>query len=181
MTYASEDLMREHEGILAGLSILDRMVALLKRGTEVDSDDLKAMVEFFSLFADKCHHGKEEGLLFPAMERAGISKDGGPIGQMLAEHAEGRRLLAGMTGSLGGAFDDIRFMNAAAAYMALMRSHIEKENRVLFPMGDGMIPEDVQLRLLEQFEDHEKTVMGEGTHEKLHGLLHRLTDKYGVK
>jgi hypothetical protein len=29
------------------------------------------LLEFFTVFVDKCHHGKEEELLFPAMEQAG--------------------------------------------------------------------------------------------------------------
>jgi hemerythrin-like domain-containing protein len=34
---------------------------------------------FLKEFADRCHHGKEEDFLFPALEKAGIKKEGGPI------------------------------------------------------------------------------------------------------
>lgn len=59
-----------------------------------------------------------------------------------------------------------------------MRSHINKENRVLFPLGDKIIPIDEQKLLLNQFEEFEEKVMGKGTHEKLHGLLHNFEIKY---
>ena len=73
MRYASTDLRNEHEGILFGLKILEKMIMLIKAGKKVEKEELSEMLNFLKLFADKCHHGKEEGLFFPAMERAGIS------------------------------------------------------------------------------------------------------------
>ncbi|NLC93837.1 MAG: hypothetical protein GX677_10380 [Treponema sp.] len=60
----------------------------------------------------------------------------------------------------------------------MMRAHIEKENKVLFPMGDKLLPMNEQEHLLTQFEEFEEEVMGKGTHEKLHETLHRLEKKY---
>ena len=70
------------------------------------------------------------------------------------------------------------FAAAASAYAKLLRAHIDKENTVLFPMGDRKIPAGEQAVILEKFEQYEHEVMGEGTHETLHELLHRLTEKY---
>lgn len=179
MKYASEDLMHEHEGVLFGLTILEKMAAMVKAAKKVETSDIGEMVNFFRLFADKCHHGKEENLMFPAMERAGIPNDGGPIGQMLLEHNEGRKHIAEMAASIeGGTLKEDKFTQAAESYIGLMRAHINKENTILFPMGDKMIPTDEQKLLLEQFEEFEEKVMGKGTHEKLHGLLHKFEAKY---
>ena len=86
MKFASEDLRNEHEGVLFGLDILEKMADTIRQEGMMDAKDAAEMVNFFRLFADKCHHGKEEGLMFPAMEKVGIPNKGGPIGQMLAEH-----------------------------------------------------------------------------------------------
>jgi hemerythrin-like domain-containing protein len=86
MNYASEDLINEHEGILEGLRILEKMVDLIRANKPFEINDLKEMINFFKLFTDKCHHGKEEGMLFPEMEKAGIPKENGPTGQMLIGH-----------------------------------------------------------------------------------------------
>ena len=181
MKYASEDLMNEHEGILSALKVMERMTARVKTGGWVESDDLKLMIEFLCLFADKCHHGKEEELLFPAMERAGVRKEGGPIGQMILEHIEGRKLIAAMSEAFeGDSFDAGRFAAAAEEYVRLLRSHIEKENTVLFPLGNRSISEDEQKRLLGEFEAHERRVMGEGVHEQLHERLRLFMTKYDV-
>ena len=50
-------------------------------------EHLDQLFEFFGVFVDRCHHGKEEALLFPALEAVGIGNNGGPIGVMLRERA----------------------------------------------------------------------------------------------
>jgi hemerythrin-like domain-containing protein len=177
--YASEDLIKEHEGIRSGLTILERMVTMLREKEQIDMSDFREMVEFFKLFADKCHHGKEETMLFPEMEKAGIPKENGPIGQMLIEHGEGRKYISRMSEIMNeGIFNTGGFIQAAENYIDLLRHHIDKENTVLFPLGDKKIPAEIQKRLLESFETFEEDVMGPGTHEKLHGLLKSFKNKY---
>ena len=182
MRYASEDLRNEHEGILFGLSILEKMAETAGQAGRVSMEDVHDIVNFLRMFADKCHHGKEEGLLFPAMEKTGISRDRGPIGQMLTEHNQGRQYITEMAASIeGDILQADRFAQAAASYIELMRAHINKENSILFPAGDRMLPMEVQEQLLEQFEGFEEEVMGKGTHEKLHETLHRLEKAYMKK
>lgn len=57
--------------------------------------DHDRIVQFFQVFADKCHHGKEENLLFPELERSGSPKERGPIAVMLAEHEQGQSFVKG--------------------------------------------------------------------------------------
>ena len=179
MKYASEDLKNEHEGVLLGLSILEKMTRKMTAGETVEPGDLTRLVDFLKLFADKCHHGKEEGIFFPAMEKYGIANEGGPIGQMLKEHIQGRAYIAAMAEAVAAVPMDAKaFAAGAAFYVALMRDHIAKENDILFPLGDRALPPELQTELLEAFEEHEEAVMGEGTHEKLHQMLHAFTAKY---
>lgn len=179
MNYASEDLKNEHDGILFGLNILDKMVAQLGNGKAVAKDEYVQMVDFLRLFADKCHHGKEEGLYFPALEQAGVPRENGPIGQMLIEHEEGRKYIQAMTEALAGEqLDSKAFSTAAENYATLLRSHIQKENTVLFSMGDKILAPDLQKKLLQEFEHFEETVMGPGIHDQLHAMLDSFEKKY---
>jgi hemerythrin-like domain-containing protein len=98
--YASQDLINEHEGILFGLTILEKMANEVEQLEEIEVRDIEEMVNFFKLFADKCHHGKEEGLMFPAMERVGVSNEEAPMEQLMLEHEEGRKYIAGMDFSI---------------------------------------------------------------------------------
>lgn len=179
MKYASADLIEEHKGILFGLKILEKMTDNIQKSKSQEIGDAEAMINFFQLFADKCHHGKEEGFMFPAMEQAGIPKENGPIAQMLTEHDMGRRLIADMRASItNGILEDVGFARASKDYVDLLRQHIHKEETVLFPLGDKLIPAEQQQKLTEQFERFEEEVMGKGTHEKLHAMLHELEVKY---
>ncbi len=179
MKYASEDLTNEHEAILHGLAILEKIAGSAEAGTLKDVGDASAMIDFLKVFADTCHHGKEENILFPAMERSGIPKERGPIGQMLAEHEEGRKYIRAMAEAAGKTPLDARsFASEARGYIELLRAHIRKENTILFPMGDRAIPEPEQREILEAFERHEETVIGHGVHERLHAMLEDFSKKY---
>ena len=92
----TEELTKEHDAINVMLNIMDRISEKLENGEHVDAEHLEQILEFLRVFADKCHHGKEEDLLFPAMIDAGIPKEGGPIAVMLREHEIGRTHIRNM-------------------------------------------------------------------------------------
>ena len=94
---ATDQLRDEHKGVFLMLAILEKVSAKLETEASLDKGHLEGMLEFFRVFVDKCHHGKEEDLLFPAYEAAGIPNKNGPINVMLAEHAEGRGYIKSMT------------------------------------------------------------------------------------
>lgn len=70
------------------------------------------------------------------------------------------------------------FARQARKYIALLTQHIDKENNVLFPMGEKVIPEKKQEDLVAAFEDLEREKIGVGTHEAFHKLLHQLQEVY---
>lgn len=151
-----QTLKREHQVILRVLRVLSRIVEECERDRIFPIDDLRQCVRFFRLFADACHHGKEEDLLFPAMEKAGIARDNGPIGVMLYEHRMGRALVKRMSEELdhydsGEGKSVARFDRAAKEYIHLLSHHIFKEDNVLFAMGDRAISREDQQSLCGQF------------------------------
>lgn len=90
--FATDILRKEHDVILKMLDATDAVGRRLILGEQVSPDTLNGLLEFFRLFADRCHHGKEEDFLFPLLEREGIPR-GGPIGVMLSVHGRGRELI----------------------------------------------------------------------------------------
>lgn len=76
----SEQLQAEHEAILVMLTVLEKICGKLERGEKIPETHLPEILEFFQVFADKCHHAKEEEFLFPAYQSVGIASEGGPIG-----------------------------------------------------------------------------------------------------
>jgi hemerythrin-like domain-containing protein len=180
MKYASEDLKSEHEAILLGLQILVAQVQLIDNQQQIELDDARELVNFFQLFADRCHHGKEEGFYFPNIVKVAEPGQDLLIKLLLDEHAAGRKLVTQMRQAVTGPFMLESYSNAAAAYEQLLREHIDQENNVLFAIGDHAIPPDEQSQILDSFTSYENEVMGPGIHEKLYELLDQLEAKYLV-
>lgn len=84
----------------------------------------------------------EEGLLFPEFELAtGLDKRSGPTGVMRHEHAEIIRLLD----LIQDVFESDQpaaseFESLRSAVVALLQEHNGKEERILYPMTDRMMP-----------------------------------------
>ncbi len=182
---ATQELIAEHNAVLVALQILEKVEAALEAKRDQAPEHLGQLVEFLKGFVDRCHHGKEEDVLFPELERRGVRRDGGPIGVMLMEHEIGRGHVRAISDGLdqlrrgeAGAVTAIR--EHASAYRELLRSHIHKENNVLFPMADRFVPDDVAETLAEKFEEIERDRVGEGKHEAYHAMLHALKDLYGI-
>ena len=179
----TDELRKEHEGILLMLRILEAVSQKIQQGDRIDPDNFDKIVEFLSVFADKCHHGKEEEFLFPALEASGVPKQGGPIGVMLQEHEMGRNLIAKLKESVNlyksrkeKASD--KFISAAREYIELLRQHIDKENNILFPMADGLVSVETDKELFSSFEKLEQDRIGAGKHEEFHALLKQFRKKY---
>jgi hemerythrin-like domain-containing protein len=178
MSKAIEDLKNEHEAILSAIQIMERMIAGLEKAPSVDTKDMHDFIGFLKEFADKCHHGKEEGLLFPALIQAGLPEKGGPIGVMLTDHTQGRQFIREMEEALTPPVDRVKLAQAAGGYATLLRNHIQKENMLLFPMTEKMLTETQLEQLYQGFEEHEEKVIGQGRHEQLHAMLKSLQEKY---
>lgn len=164
-------LRHEHEVILRALALLEHVGGRLESGQPVNRQALGWLIEFFRTFADRCHHGKEEQHLFPALERHGLPKDSGPLGVMLHEHTEGRAFVRAIAEG-----DDATAAWAIRHYAALLRAHIDKENNVLFPLAEQVLPEEEQHALLSAFEEVEQAVAGPVVHERLLAELARLEE-----
>jgi len=179
----TEQLKEEHQAIKLMLSILEGMSQKLEAGQAVSTEHLEQSLEFIRLFADKCHHGKEEDVLFPAMEAAGIHKEGGPIGVMLAEHDAGRGYVQGLAEAIarykaGDRQAATAITTNARSYIALLNQHIFKEDNILYPMADMRLSPARQARMLEEFEGIERERLGPGKHEELQRILEHLQGVY---
>ena len=180
---STKELIQEHEGISLMLKILDAVVKKAEQGEKIPADYLNGIVEFLTVFVDICHHGKEEDFLFPELEKLGIPRENGPIGVMLSEHEEGRRLIAELKSAVAayntGDFSATTAMaQAAGGYIFLLNAHINKENNVLFVMADNHLDTEKDDWLKEQFDILEEERIGPGKHDAFHAMIDRLEKIY---
>jgi hemerythrin-like domain-containing protein len=154
---ALQVLMDEHRVIERAIDALVVYARGVGRGADHPRADLVAFVDFITGYADAHHHGKEEDILFRRMADSGMSTEVGPLAVMLAEHHEGRRLtrvLAELAES-DGEWDEeerSRLLKAGIGYAQLLRAHIQKEDGVLYPMAQNMLPEEAREHIEAAFE-----------------------------
>ena len=141
----TEVLIDEHRLIVGVLDCLEKAADRLDSGDDIDPGFFLDAAEFVAGFADRCHHGKEEDILFEAMTARDMPRDTGPVAVMLREHDEGRRYTAGFRSAAermkeGDDSSVVEVVENVYDYVNLLREHIHKENNVLFPMADQVIP-----------------------------------------
>ncbi len=170
--------MSEHRVIERVIHALESAAKRIEQGGDVRPGFFVEAADFIKGFADGCHHKKEEGVLFKEMAENGVPVEGGPVGVMMFEHEQGRVFTRTMREAALKLADDPSTCEAvvenALGYAALLRQHIMKEDRILFPMADRFIPLEKQERMAEGFEriEHEET--NAGVHEKYLALADAL-------
>jgi hemerythrin-like domain-containing protein len=123
--------MNEHRIIERVLTAMEIAAGRVNQGEEIRPAFFINAALFIKNFADGCHHQKEEGILFVAMNEAGMPSDTGPIGVMLAEHEQGREFTAAMKDAAekwekGDRSARGAVKHNAFGYVSLLRQHIQK-------------------------------------------------------
>lgn len=168
---AADILVREHEAIMRVVEAAKTEASRIARTGKVDTRLVQEMTDFFRDFVDACHHGKEEQDYFPRLEARGIPRVMGPIGCMLTEHGMGRdevgaitRGLSDVEGGKPGAAT--RLAGHLQAYAELLTAHIQKENEILFKLGDNVLTAEDQSDLLHNFAITDQEGIGPDKYKK---------------
>jgi hemerythrin-like domain-containing protein len=155
----TDSLRRDHLLIEKMINALKIVSSMLREGKSIPSPILKQAIDFSINFTNTCHHGKEEESLFPALEKKGMPKQGGPIARMLYEHEITTNLASAIVAStesyLHGSEAD-RLVSDIDNYVEHVEMHLAKENQRLFVMAD-MILSDQSLDVDQELEVVEKT------------------------
>ena len=159
----TEVLEREHRFIEKIVMACQLTAEAIGEGGAIDADRLRRIVDFMRTYADKCHHGKEEILLFPALVKRGVPMTGCPIGALTAEHVQGRHFVGGLVDSfalLSQAEGDARkaILENLQSIHRLYPNHIWKEDYLLFPMTLKVMTAGDLADLLEKFDQVDRSI-----------------------
>jgi len=141
----TEALVNEHGLILRMLDLLEKRATLTRSGEYANYRFYLDGVDFIRNYADRFHHAKEEDILFEALVTNGMPKANSPVAAMLMEHDQGRAFVKAMEEAAGSALVGESEANGliaenALSYVGLLREHIAKENDILYPLAERVIP-----------------------------------------
>jgi hemerythrin-like domain-containing protein len=161
----------EHRYILKVIGAMTLLAESLEKGEQVEPETFKNIVEFMRIFADKCHHVKEEALLFPLLEKRGVSPQGCPIGVLIHDHQTGRTLVTGLAEAAEGyQKGDTTTIDALLKNIhgitELYPGHIWKEDYLAFPMANKVLNAEDQQSLSEEFEKVDENI-GRDVYQRL--------------
>jgi hemerythrin-like domain-containing protein len=142
-------LVAEHVLIKRMLSLIEHFAPLTATGQFSNWQFYFDGVDFIRQYADRFHHAKEESVLFEALVANGMPRENSPVAAMLLEHEQGRSYVRAMEGGALQAADgkpgqEQFIADNALAYAALLREHISREDEILYPLAERVLPEDVR-------------------------------------
>ena len=163
-TNVTQLMVDEHRLILRVIALVERNTALMEQGRFRDWQFFLDAVDFIRNFADRFHHAKEEDVLFVALVNNGMPEKQSPIEAMHIEHEQGRahvRALEDAAERAQAGEAEIPVIAAnARAYATLLRGHIDKEDTILYPLAERILPEDVRPGMLEAYAQAEARMPG---------------------
>jgi len=152
-------LMIEHRLIERMISLIQREGQRLASHPDGDLALVDTAVDFIRTYADRCHHGKEEGILFRDLREKNLSAEhAGVLQELIDEHNWARNKVLGLISAKTRFADGDR--EAAREVASIMRElaefypkHIEKEDKRFFiPVMDYFSEEEKATMLAEEFE-----------------------------
>lgn len=95
-------LMKEHRFIERMIAIIGKECRKIAKTNQPDLLFLGDVVDFFKVYADKYHHGKEEDILFARLRKKLISdQHSAIIDRLLSDHCIGRKIIADLENTAG--------------------------------------------------------------------------------
>ena len=158
-------MVDEHKLILRMITLVEQNTALLEEGKFRNWKFYLDAVDFIRNYADHFHHAKEEEVLFKALVKNGMPEKQSPIEAMQMEHDEGRAHVRAMEEAAQKALDGktgqaVIIAEHAKGYAELLRGHIEKENDILYPLAERILPEEMRSGILTAYETAEAQTPG---------------------
>lgn len=158
-------LIQEHGVIERMVRVLDAERRLMLERARANSEKLEDIVDFVRTYADRCHHGKEEYILFARLQaKPLVPLLAEEMQELIQEHVQARML----TGRLADGTRRYRrgdsvalgaIVAAAEELVAFYPAHIEKEERHFFGPAIGYLSDQEKAEMLVDFEEFEKNLL----------------------
>jgi hemerythrin-like domain-containing protein len=149
------------------VKLLEKELKYTNETNKTHPEFIKIAIDFFRIYADKCHHGKEEDILFRELHKKEISKEHLNImNNLIDDHKKARDYIKQLEENnkhyIDGNLQVInRIQSIIQKLIELYPQHIDIENHHFF--GDVM----------QYFSEDEKRVMSDESFEFDKKMIHR--------
>ena len=166
-------LMAEHRVIERMLAVLSTEVELITGRGRVDAALIDTATDFIRTYADRCHHGKEEDILFRQLATKPLNTELAELmAELIDDHVRGRaitrRLVEANAFYRSGdasALGDVEW--CVRELIAFYPVHIEKEDRHFFKPCLEYFSDAEKRQMLADFDEFDRALI----HEKYRGLV----------
>lgn len=152
-------LMIEHRLIERMIKLMEKEVSRIGTENKVNPEFIETVIHFIRTYADRCHHGKEEDILFRELKKKEISKEHRKTMQeLIEEHDWGRKTTAKLVDAnnryMQGDEDALPVILVSIQdLIEFYPTHIEKEDKHFFlPVMEYFTEEEKDAMLAEGFE-----------------------------
>lgn len=169
-------LMKEHRLIERMVGPIRESIRRMRETGEVRPVFVDTAVDFIRTYADRCHHGKEEDILFRDLKKKSLSDEHRRVMEdLIEEHVYARktvaRMMAGKERYLHGDAEAVKYvMECMHELLEFYPRHIEKEDKHFFIPVMEFFSDDEQARMLEECYEFDRTVI----HEHYADVMNRL-------
>ena len=160
-----EALMDEHRIIERMIPPFKRELARMQMAQDVNAKFIETAVDFIRTFADHCHHGKEEGILFRELRKKTLSaQHAAAMNQLMEDHAHSRRTtnnlaIANASFANGNAESWRDVWQSLNDLVELFPQHIEKEDfNFFYPVMEYFASHELDAMLAEFWEFDKKLI-----------------------
>ncbi len=171
-----EVLLEEHIIIMKVIGVMRKAKDNLQTGKRIPEEFFTKTLDIVRNFADNCHHGKEENVLFPLIKEHSPS-EAEVISSFLEDHRKGRNYIRNLSEAVSKN-ETNSIVENIDGYAILLTQHIRKEN-LTFPKWIDPLSDSEKEELFEKFEEIEEKVIGLGKHgeyiQKIETLKQSLT------
>jgi hemerythrin-like domain-containing protein len=169
-------LKAEHQTILHMMADIARRLKQFRQAGQVDPRYVEKATDFIRTYADDCHHGKEEGILFRELARKTLDPQPAAImSQLVEEHAWARkttgRLVEANRAYAEGDAGQLQNVLGLLQHLAdFYPGHITKEECRFFDPCMAYFDETEQAAMLAEFAAFDQTRI----HEKYRRVVAQL-------
>jgi len=179
----TDSLTYEHNAIKLMLSVMHNISESIKDKKVFYTNDVEKIVDFLSIYVDKCHYNKEEAVFYPALLLNKYPIEIMPLSVLTNEHKIGKGYLAEISCcvencKIGSTFSVERIAECMENYVQLKEAHILKEEKDYFPLANKILNEDSQKEISKQFHLINDEFDGLDIHTRYDELLKSMEQKY---